>query len=258
MIRISHLNCGWLHKPPFPPACCHCLLVESAAGIALIDTGIGMHDVDDPHGRIGPGAVDAMGFQFHASTTAVKQLEARGIAPSQVGHIVLTHCDSDHVGGLSDFPDAQVHVALEEKQSVEGANPRYTPNQFSHGPQWKAYQENDADFFGSPARSIDAVPDVDIRLVPLFGHTAGHCGVALRDGDAWLLHVGDAYYLRAELTEESHPVGQLAAAAAVNNDLRLASLNKLRQLTAAHCHEMAWVGYHDTTELPADIPQFDQ
>jgi hypothetical protein len=29
-------------------------------------------------------------------------------------------------------------------------------------------------------------------LVPLFGHTRGHCGVAIRNGSGWLFHVGDA------------------------------------------------------------------
>jgi glyoxylase-like metal-dependent hydrolase (beta-lactamase superfamily II) len=29
-------------------------------------------------------------------------------------------------------------------------------------------------------------------LVPLFGHTRGHCGVAVRTASGWLFHVGDA------------------------------------------------------------------
>ncbi len=29
-------------------------------------------------------------------------------------------------------------------------------------------------------------------LVPLFGHTRGHCGVAVRTEQGWLFHAGDA------------------------------------------------------------------
>ena len=36
-------------------------------------------------------------------------------------------------------------------------------------------------------------------LVPLPGHTLGHTGVALRRGDRWLLHCGDAYFHRDEV-----------------------------------------------------------
>lgn len=225
--------------------------------VAMIDTGIGMHDIDDPEARIGRSAIDAMGFQFHPSTTAIRQLEARGVDPTDVGHIVLTHCDSDHVGGLSDFPNAQVHVAAEEKQSVDAGNPRYTPNQFSHGPMWQTYAENDCDFLALQARRVRAMPGVDIRLVPLFGHTEGHCGVAVQDGDKWLMHVGDAYYLRDELTYMDHPIDELASFAAVNNDHRVSSLETIRQLTSLHAEAMTWFGYHDVAELPADIPSFD-
>lgn len=34
----------------------------------------------------------------------------------------------------------------------------------------------------------------DIRLIPLHGHTRGHCGVAIEGSRGWLLHCGDATY----------------------------------------------------------------
>lgn len=232
-------------------------MVESDGMVALIDTGIGMHDINDPDGRIGRGAIDAMGFQFHANTTAIRQLETREVDPTKVGHIVLTHCDSDHVGGLADFPSAQVHLAAEEKRSVDAKHPRYTLSQFSHGPIWQSYEENDCDLFGLPARSVKAMPGVDIRLVPLFGHTEGHCGVAVRNGDMWWLHVGDAYYLRDELTNRAHSIDELASLAAENNDLRVRSLETVRKLTSLHVDHMNWFGYHDVAELPAGIPKYN-
>lgn len=262
MIRIEHANFGWLHKPPLPPASCHCLVIESlvvetTTGVVLIDTGIGMHDIADPERRIGASAIDAAGFKFLPDVTAIRQLQARGIAASSVTDIVLTHCDSDHVGGLSDFPDARIHVALEEKDNLDSGNPRYTPHQFSHGPNWQTYAENDCDLLGLPARHIKTSVGVDIRLVPLFGHTNGHCGVAIHNNDSWTLHVGDAYYLRDELKNENHPINELATLRADNDELRRETLGRLRQLVEHADVDLTYFGYHDITELPDGVPMLE-
>lgn len=257
MKRIEHLNCGWLHKPPLPSACCHCLMVRTATGVVLVDTGIGMHDVDDPNSRIGREAIDAAGFKFLAEVTAVRQLASRGIAPTDVSDIVLTHCDSDHVGGLSDFPNTVVHVSAEEKTNLDAGNPRYTTHQFSHGPNWQTYAANDCETLGLPSRKVDTSVDVELRLVPLFGHTKGHCGVAVQDGDTWVLHVGDAYYLRDELANKNHPIDELATVRADDNALRQQALDALRQLTERHRSDLRYFGYHDITELPAGIPSLE-
>lgn len=257
MIRIEHANFGWLHKPPLPPASCHCLVVQSENGVVLIDSGIGMHDVADPEHRIGADAINAAGFRFLPDVTAIRQLNSRGIAVSDVTDIVLTHCDSDHVGGLSDFPDALVHVAAEEKENLDAGNPRYTPNQFSHGPNWRTYSDDDCELLGMPSRQTKTLANVEIRLVPLFGHTNGHCGVAIHDEGSWILHVGDAYYLRDELTNENHPIGELAKLRADNNELRIASLDRLRRLTERGDVRLTYFGYHDITELPDGVPMLE-
>lgn len=251
---IEHVNFGWLQKPPLPPASCHCLLIQTETGVVLVDTGIGMQDVAAPEQRIGAAAIEAAGFKFLPDLTAIRQLQSRGITASAVTDIVLTHCDADHVGGLADFPDARVHVALEEKQNLDAGNPRYRPQQFSHGPNWQVYATDDAEVLGLPARQIQLAADCDLWLVPLFGHTNGHCGVAIRDHDSWVLHVGDAYYLRAELTNDQHPVSELARLRADNDELRRQSLDQLRRLTARTDVKLTHFGYHDFTELPDTIP----
>ena len=87
-------------------------------------------------------------------------------------------------------------------------------------------------------------------LVWLPGHTLGHCGVAVRDGEKWLLHVGDAYYLRVELTTDDHPVSQLAALRADDDTARRATLDHLRRLHRNRAGEVILFGYHDFTEFP--------
>jgi glyoxylase-like metal-dependent hydrolase (beta-lactamase superfamily II) len=198
---IHHLNCGLLHAPPNPQAACHCLLLESDGRLALVDAGIGTLDVADPDGRVGRFIIDVGGFQFHEHLTAVRQLERLGFRPADVTDIVLTHGDPDHAGGLSDFPVATVHMSAEEYAVLDGGNPRYRAAQFAHGPRWQVHPPAADRWYGFEARPVPIGSGSEVLLVPLFGHTLGHCGVAVRQGNRWLLHVGDAYFLRAELGE---------------------------------------------------------
>ena len=258
MMEIQHINCGWLHSPPTPPACCHCLLIYDGQGAVLIDTGIGVKDAEAPSERIGQDAINAAGFQFIPVTTAASQLEQKGISRDSVTDIVLTHCDPDHVGGLADFPNANIHLSVEEKANLDSGSPRYSLAQFSHGPRWTLYGGDDSDILGIPSRKIVTSLEIDIRLVPLFGHTLGHCGIGIADKDLWKLHIGDAYYLRDELTDPSHPIDELATLRADDDQLRRDTLERLRAITRDPAVQVSMFGYHDTSELPKGIPLLDE
>jgi len=247
---VHHLNCGTLHAPPGPPASCHCLLLEGDDGLVLVDAGIGIQDGRDPERRVGREAIQAAGFQFHDDQAAVSRVEALGRRASDVKHVVLTHADPDHAGGLADFPEARVHLSAEERANLDSGNPRYSLAQFDHEPRWSPVGGESVPWFGLESRRVDVGPGLDVRLVPLFGHTLGHCGVAVAVGDRWLLHVGDAYYLRVELARDDHPVSALAAMRADDDALRLASLAALRRLAAEQGGRIALFGYHDFGEFP--------
>jgi glyoxylase-like metal-dependent hydrolase (beta-lactamase superfamily II) len=48
-------------------------------------------------------------------------------------------------------------------------------------------------FFGFDAvRSLRGLPP-ELLMVPLSGHSEGHCGIAVLGEQGWLLHAGDAY-----------------------------------------------------------------
>jgi glyoxylase-like metal-dependent hydrolase (beta-lactamase superfamily II) len=158
--------------------------------------------------------------------------------------------DPDHAGGLADFPQAQVHVSEEEHTHALSGHWRYVPAQFANGPNWKAYPPSTRSWYGLEARPVELDFDSEVLLIPLFGHTLGHCGVAVQQGTRWLLHAGDAYYLRVELTQDNHPVSQFAAARADDDAQRRESLEQLRRLVRDHADEIDVFGYHDITELP--------
>jgi glyoxylase-like metal-dependent hydrolase (beta-lactamase superfamily II) len=249
-MNVHHLNCGILHAPPYPPAACHCLLVEGPAGLVLIDTGIGLSDVANPLERIGQPLIDLAGFQFHEELTAARQIERLGYRAADVTDILLTHGDPDHAGGLADFGDAAVHLAEEELRAIQLGSPRYLPGHFAHRPRFVPHGPGSRRLFGLEARPIATAAGVEVLLIPLVGHTLGHSGVAVGRQDRWLLHAGDAYYLRPELETDDHPVSALAAMRAEDDGLRRESLAGLRRLARDHAGEVEMFGYHDFTEFP--------
>ena len=248
MTTIRHLNCGWLVAPGGLRAACHCLLLEDRHGLALIDTGIGLADVRNPD-RLGRELIEQAGFQLDEADTAIRQIQNLGFREEDIQHVILTHADPDHTGGLFDFAAASVHISQEELAAVAAGSWRYVPAHFEHNPLWVPYAETTDDWFGLPARRLPLEFETEILLIPLFGHTRGHCGVAINQESGWLLHAGDAYYLRGELTEENHPVSELAELRAEDNAARLRNLEELRRLLRDHGDEIEMFGYHDPSEV---------
>jgi glyoxylase-like metal-dependent hydrolase (beta-lactamase superfamily II) len=220
-MRIHHLNCisscplgGRLMDGETRSAiarghlCCHCLLVEGERGLTLVDTGYGMGDVADPHGRLSHFFLTLLRPEFRAEMTALRQVEALGFAAADVRDIVLTHLDFDHAGGLDDFPHARVHLLAAERdhalaQATWMDRQRFRPQQWSSRERWQVYSPSGGErWFGFECvRDLAGMPP-DILLVPLRGHTFGHAGVAVRDGERWLLLAGDAYFHHREMDFE--------------------------------------------------------
>src|ERR1700754_4387891 len=82
---------------------CHCLLAETGDGLALVDTGIGLDDIASPM-RLGRKWVRQCKPRLDPAETAVEQVKALGFSPDDVRHVLLTHLDRDHAGGVPDFP----------------------------------------------------------------------------------------------------------------------------------------------------------
>jgi glyoxylase-like metal-dependent hydrolase (beta-lactamase superfamily II) len=58
--------------------------------------------------------------------TAYMQIKELGFNPQDVRHILVTHLDLDHAGGLSDFPEAKVHIFAPEFEAA--MNPNWREN----------------------------------------------------------------------------------------------------------------------------------
>jgi glyoxylase-like metal-dependent hydrolase (beta-lactamase superfamily II) len=219
----------------------HCLLVETERdGLVLVDTGFGTRDVGGQT-RISGAFKRLCGPALDLAETAVAQVEARGFSRGDVRHIVVTHLDLDHAGGISDFPAARVHVhgrehAAAVARSTYKERERYMTDHWSHGPRWEVYSEDGDTWRGLPAIQRLRGLDADIGLVPMHGHTRGHSAVIVRHGERWKLHAGDAYFHHGAVEDKPVPFGFRTFERTMQMDggARRASLAALRQLRATY------------------------
>lgn len=247
MPRVHHMTCACIQRLRIhgKHLCCHVLLVETPrSGLVLVDTGLGTQDYADLTSRLTRSFVYGYARpKRDPALAAVNQIRALGFSPDDVRHIVMTHMDLDHVGGLSDFPKAKVHLhAAELKQCTERRTfrdkHRYLPAMWAHGLDTETYAGNGEAWFGFEAvRELRGLPP-EILMIPLFGHTLGHCGVAIQSRDGWLLHAGDAYFDPREVKGEERrcawQVGLFQALVQTDRSLRLHNQDRLRRLTADH------------------------
>jgi glyoxylase-like metal-dependent hydrolase (beta-lactamase superfamily II) len=264
---VHAINCGWMRPiggrlwdpetRGVGPAhlACRCLVVETDEGLVLVDTGFGTADVENPWARL--SAVTVLGNRpaRDHGLTALARLRFMGLNPADVRHIVMTHLDFDHAGGLTDFPQASVHahatevLAARERKGPK-ARMRWRPEQLSvtiHGAKEMA-----GDWFGFTTVTGAGMPN-GFRLVELPGHSDGHCGVLIETGAGWVLHVGDAVFMHGEL-EDGSAAPTLSKgyemAMQVNGEARRATAGRLRELKARHGPEVTMLCTHDPSAPP--------
>jgi N-acyl homoserine lactone hydrolase len=209
---------GWM---PIPiPA----FLVEHpGAGLVLIDSGLHPSVAVKPRENFGRVTLLAFrNLQMDAGQALPAQLRERGLEPSAVGAVLMTHLHVDHASGISEFPDATFVVSRAEWEaaSQQGPTHGYVTRQFDH-----AFDYRLLDFEGSVreaagssrteatdslvgsfsgfARSFDIFGDGSVRAVYTPGHTLGHMSVVLRTARREVLVAGDAIYLHRTL-EDNH------------------------------------------------------
>lgn len=240
--------------------CCHCLLLETQQGLVLVDTGFGLGDVRHPHGRLSSFFLTLLSPKFLESMTAVRQVERLGYRASDVRHIILTHLDFDHAGGLDDFPMAKVHLLRDErdhafKQETWLDRQRFRPQQWAGSRhRWQVHTANRGEAWHGfeCVKDIDGLPP-DVLMVPLPGHTHGHAGVAVDAGGHWLLLAGDAYFYHREMDLDSPwcTPGLRLYQTMMEKDrqARLANQERLRQLKRSHADDVTIFSAHDTLEF---------
>lgn len=268
-MRIHYLNCGTdcplggamfdgVSKGPLAKLSCAAQLIETEQGLVLIDTGYGTQDVRKPHPRLSRTFHALLNIRFRMEETAIHQVKALGFSPDDVRHIVLTHMDFDHAGGIEDFPKARVHVMEAERDSAERkrrgfiSRRRYRPVQWDDVRDWSTYLGGGERWFGFDCvRDLEGLPP-EILMVPLAGHTWGHAGVAVQQGDRWVLNAGDAYFYRGEMDVANRRctpgLRAYQTMMEVDREKRLTNQERLRELKRKEAAITIFCS-HDAVEL---------
>lgn len=239
---------------------CHVLLIETNEGLVLVETGFGTSDVEHPE-QLGPGFAALVRPELDRRETALEQVERLGFSRDDVRHIIPTHLDLDHAGGLPDFPQATVHVYAAEVEAAlratEGSGAslpekmRYRRAHFLHHPKWARYEVRGERFKGLECvRQLEGLPP-ELLLVPTIGHTRGHVAVVVDEGSGFLIHAGDAYFHRREMDPERPwcplPLRAFQTMVAFDDKARVANQSRLR--TLARERDVRLFCAHDPVEL---------
>jgi len=258
-MRVHHINCATMHPPAVQEMVTHCLLVETASELVLVDTGYGTDDIDRTRARLGSLLPLLLRPGLLRSETAIEQVRGLGFDPKDVRNVILTHLDVDHVGGVSDFPWARVHLTRDEVRGAFEASTARERGRFgklgwvrdldiaTHEPEGEPW------FGFRCVRQLEGLPP-ELLLVSLPGHTRGHAGVAVQLGKRWLLHCGDAYFHHAEMQPEPERPWALALFqrfAVVDDATRRRSQERLRQLVQSRGEEVQVFCSHDLREYQA-------
>jgi len=195
-MAIHLLNCFTcsLHVPAHWQTGMLGLLVDTDQGPVLVDTGPGQDDYVHKTGIIRT-LQTIMIVPMNPEEAAVYQVAQLGYKPEDVRNIVLTHMHFDHCGGLPDFPQATMHVHRREHEAFMGRRRRWTDLAYvrrhtAHQPEFILYDDVGESWFDFAAMRLPFEPEM--WLVPLFGHSPGHCGVAIKTETSWMFHAGDA------------------------------------------------------------------
>ena len=278
-MNIHHLNCASLH--PLSARLSnghgrllgrgrlieHCLLIKSSIGLILVNTGLGLQDIYRPN-RLGKTFLYFFKPRFAQEETAIAQLKKMGYEPEDVKHIILTNLGLEKDGGLSDFPLAKVHVFAKEYECAMARKTvserlRYVPEHWSHHPDWvlhrlpkpcqKWFGFDCMKLFSMDLQGEGQTEELELLLIPLPGHTAGHCGVAIKHKKGWILHCGNAYFSHKQMDKEnpSCPPGMafLQEGLDYHHVLREKTQERLRYLMHHHKDEVQIFCSNDPTEF---------
>lgn len=147
----------------------NCLLIETPAGRALVETGIGER-LDDKTRQM----------RRYAGDPILPALRTAGFDPASVDVVAMSHLHFDHAGGLLDaagqraFPRATIVAQRAEWEVALGTNSRLVASYDQ--PELRLVREWGSEGWAEGEREI--LPGVTV--VPTGGHSAGHQAVIVR------------------------------------------------------------------------------
>ncbi len=168
-------------------------LIEHPEGVIVVDTGetakIADPDYTACDGVTGMFYRRNLQFNVPAEEEIGPQLAGLGLAPERVEKVVMTHLHSDHMGGMSTFPNARFFVSDAARGGHAGALTCRLPTGIIFAPV-----TYDARVRGVFANTMPITEDGSVSLIPTPGHARGHQSVLIEDEGKSVCIVGDAAF----------------------------------------------------------------
>ena len=158
----------------------NCLLIETPAGRALVETGIGERISEKMRGVRGV-----------AGDPILPALRKAGFDPASVDVVAMSHLHFDHAGGLLDgegrraFPRATIVAQRAEWEVALDDNPRNVAAYDQ--PELQLVRAWGEEGWADGEREV--LPGISV--VPTGGHSGGHQGVVVRGPKGTLAFFGD-------------------------------------------------------------------
>jgi glyoxylase-like metal-dependent hydrolase (beta-lactamase superfamily II) len=192
-------------------------LIEHPLGLCLVDAGQTAAAAEPGYFPRWYPFFRLSRFELERADEAAEQLRGLGFDARDVRWVVLTHMHTDHVGGIAAFRGAEVVVSETEWSRATGLRGKlngYLPQYWPAGIE-PAVVSLDGPGVGPFVSSHDLTGDGSLVLVSLPGHTPGHIGVLVRDGDRAALIAGDAAHTASELAVEEPQVVEYCRAGTI-------------------------------------------
>lgn len=204
-------------------------LMETAQGFVLFDTGLDSGQLADPAASVALFRNDS----FPAPPVVLPehevltQLAGLGVAPADIGEVILSHAHGDHTGNLRRFPNARVTIQRMEHEAAFSEAGRKARN-------FSEISSPDIDW-----HVIDGdwtmMPGLDLILTR--GHRPGHQSAVVRLPNAGVkVLIGDAADLLENFDRE-------ILGSSMDDEAALASLRRLKRIAAETGGEL--VPLHD-------------
>lgn len=241
----------WLWLPVFT------FFIEHPKANILFDTG--WHRDISPNGIFDRKAqIKSLGswflYQINQARIAKgeainEQLAAKGISPSELDYVLLSHLDCDHANGLRQVADAR--NILVSKAELEGARRCNIQNFIRYQKCWwsgtkmRTFDWNGTE--GPAGKSYDLLGDGSVVMVNIPGHSEGLCALKIKNSlGKYVLLFADGGYASKSWKE------MITSGISMDKNMQTKSLQWIREQSISHnCIES--IASHDKNINPHSI-----